>query len=258
MAHVRWCEGRRELGSIGEIYLDAIILVAGVGVAVPARASVVHPELGEQPRLRHLAPDHPAGLGGVVQDERGGRPPDPLEHLAQPVAQALGALRQHRRAVAGVGVRQRDDEELRVQGPPADHAPEVAEVDLGGARRPDELQVSVAPGRRRMVPPPAGDEAADARVGPAVAALGDQPVVDPPGGVALLARRPEVGLEHRGDPIGVRVGGGMRPRLGHRRGGRHVLLVGVLGHGVARHGEPAGDLRPRHAHGVHLSYILSC
>ena len=26
MAHVRWCEGRRELGSIGEIYLDAIKL----------------------------------------------------------------------------------------------------------------------------------------------------------------------------------------------------------------------------------------
>lgn len=175
---------------------DRALLVAGVGVAVPARAPVVHPELGEQPGLRHLAADHPAGFGRVVQHERGRHPPDPLEHLAQPVAQALGALRQHRRAVAGVGVRQRDDEGLGVRGPPADHAPEVAEVDLRGARRPDELQVAAAPGRRRAVPPPAGDEAADARVRPGVAALGDRPVVDPPGGAALLARRPEVRLEH--------------------------------------------------------------
>ena len=47
------------------------------------------------------------------------------------------------------------------------------------------------------------------------------------------------------------------PRRGHRRRGRHVLHLGVLGDGVAADAEPSGYLGPRHAVGVHRAYIIS-
>ena len=50
--------------------------------------------------------------------------------------------------------------------------------------------------RRRPGEPELADEPLHGGVRAAVAALGDEPVVDPPGGVALLPRGPEVGLEN--------------------------------------------------------------
>lgn len=80
--------------------------------------------------------------------------------------------------------------------------------------------------------------------------------VDPPGGVALLARRPQARLEHGLHPRLAPGEGGPRPRRGRRRGGRHVLHVGVLRLRVAAHAEHPRDLRPRHASGVHRPYII--
>ena len=55
--------------------LHGALLVAGVRVAVAARAAVVGAEQGEQAGLRHLPARHPARLGGVVEHERRRRAP---------------------------------------------------------------------------------------------------------------------------------------------------------------------------------------
>ena len=103
-----------------------------------------------------------------------------------------------------------------------------------------------------------GDEPLHGGVRAAVAALGDEPVVDPPGGVALLPRGPEVGLENARDPFLVAPERGPAPPPGHRRGGRHVLHVGALRHGVPAHVEHSGDLGPRAPGGIHRPYIIHC
>lgn len=136
------------------------LLVARVGVAVAARATVVGPEPGEQGRFGDLAAHHAPRLGGVVQHEQRGRAPDLLEGPAQPVAEALGALGEHGDAVAGVRMGQRAHQQLQVARGPGDLAAEVAEVDLGGSRRPPELEVPVARGRGRVGLPPSGHVAA--------------------------------------------------------------------------------------------------
>ena len=235
--------------------LHRALLVSGVRVAEPRLEAVVPPELREQPGLDHGPAQAPARLGGVVEDHhpRGAAPA--AEDLPEPRAQALRRLRPQRDALPLVRVRQREDEELQVEGLAGDHGAEVAEVDLAGARRPLELEVALAAARRAGAPP-VGDEAPHRRVGPLVAALADEPVVDPLGGVALLARRPQVRLEHGLDPRLVPGECGPRPRRGGRRDGRHVLHVGVLRHCVAAHAEPPRDLRPRHASGVHRPYII--
>lgn len=170
------------------------LLVAGVGVAVAARAPVVGPEQGEQAGLRHLALGHPARLGGVVEHERrrGGQdlPEDPRE----PLAHALRALRHAGPGVAGVGVRQRDDEQLEREALSGHHGLEVAVVDLRGPRCPLELEIALAAAGSTSAAPLA-HAPLDRGVGAPVAPLRDQPVVDAPRGMALLARGAEVGLE---------------------------------------------------------------
>ena len=94
------------------------------------------------------------------------------------------------------------------------------------------------------------------RVGALVAPLLHEAVVDPLRGVALLARRPEVGLEQIVDPADVRVYRGVRPVGGQGRLRRHVDHVGVAGDGVAAEAEPARDLRPRHPSRVHRADII--
>lgn len=153
-----------------------------------ALAAVVGPELREETGLRHLAADRPARLGGVVEHERGGRPAHPLEDPSEPVARALGPLAARRDAVAGVGVGQRGDRQPHVGADPGEHAAEAPEVHLRRAGRPLRLQEAL---RRGLAPPPPGrDASADGRVGARVAALGDEPVVDPPGGVPPLPGAP--------------------------------------------------------------------
>ena len=204
----------------------------------------------------HLAAQAPPGLGGVVEHELAGRPPDPPEDAGQPRAHALGALGHAGDGVARVRVGQADDEELQAQPLPGDHRLEVAVVRLGGAGRPLELEVAV-PRARRPREPPLAHVALHGGVGALVAPLFDEPVVDSLGGVALLARGAQVGFEHPVDPGGVRVDRRVRPVCG--RGGlrRQVLHVGVLGDGVAAEPEPAGYLGPRHPLRIHRAYIIS-
>ena len=235
--------------------LDGALLVAGVGVAVPGLEAVVGPELRERPRLGDLAADHPARLGGVVEDHHPGGAPPALEYLGQPRAHALRRLRARRDALAVVRARQRRRQQLEVELLAGDDGAEVAVVGLAGPRRPLELQVALAAARRPRLPP-VEHEPADRRVGPLVAPLVDEPVEDPLGGVALLAGRTEVGLEHRLDPGLVALERWPPPPLGQRGLRRHVLHVGVLRDGVAAHPQSLRDLRPRHAVGVHRAYII--
>lgn len=72
--------------------LNRALLVSRVRVAVAALASVVGPELREGLRLRDLAEDHPAGLGGVIERQRARRAPHPLEDVAQTPAEDPGFL----------------------------------------------------------------------------------------------------------------------------------------------------------------------
>lgn len=146
-------------------------------------------------------------------------------------------------------MRERRDQQPGVEGPPAGRGAEVPEIDLAGAGRPLELEVPPSAHRRPDEPPRGG-----ARAG--VVALGDQPVVDPPGGAAPLPRGPEVGLEDAHDPLLVALERGPAPPLGRRRGGRHVLHVGVLRHGVPAHVEHSGGLGPRAPGGIHRLYII--
>ncbi len=76
----------------------------------------------------------------------------------------------------------------------------------------------------------------------AVAALGDEAASDPPGCVALSSSAPEGRPRERPRPIPRCPRARPAPPPGHRRGGRHVLHVGVLRHGVPTHVEHSGDL----------------
>lgn len=238
--------------------LHGALLVARIGVAVAARASVMRPEQREQGRLRHLAAHHAPRLGGVVQHEQRRSAPDPLEHRAQPCAQALGPLREHRDAVPGVRVRQRHHEQLHAPRLPREHAPEVPEVRLRRAGRPLQLQVPVPRRGPGVLAPPQGHVPADRRVRPGVPEIGDHPVVYPLRRVPLLAGPAQVLFEHAVDPAPVGLRRRPRPLLRDRRGGGHVPHVGVLRHRVATHAELSGDLRPGDSPRVHLAYILLC
>lgn len=201
-----------------------------------------------RPGLGHLAPDRPARLGRVVghHGPRGAAPAG--EDLGEAGAQALGALGPQGDALPVAGVGQRRDEGLGVGGLPGDDGPEAAEVGLAGPDRPLELEAALA-GAGRAGEPPVTHEAPHRRVGPLAAALGDQPVVDPPGGVSLPARGAEVGPQDRGDPFLVARRCGPLPRGGDRRGGRQVLHARVL-----RHGVPA-DVRPISALGTPSAFV---
>lgn len=111
-------------------------------------------ELREEDRLRDPAGQHPAGLGGVVGHQDARLPPHPLEDAAQAPAEDLRPLARHRHAEAGVGVRQRHDEELEGARDARDPRPEVPEVDLGRPRPPLEPEVALP--RCRDVPLPPG------------------------------------------------------------------------------------------------------
>ena len=237
--------------------LDGALLVSRIGVAVPALEAVVGSELREQPRFRDLAAHHPARLGGVIEHHRRRGAAPAAEDLEQPGAQALRPLRHEGDALPVVRVRKRRDQQLEVEGPPADRGAKVPEIDLAGAGRPLELEVPLS-ARRHPGKPELADESLHGGVRAAVAALGDEPVVDPPGGVALLPRCPEVGLENADGPFLVALEHGPAPPLGQRRGGRHVLHVGVLRHGVPAHVEHSGDFGPRAPGGIHRPYIIHC
>ena len=119
-----------------------------------------------------------------------------------------------------------------------------------------ELEVALAAGGAAGEPPFA-HATLHGGVGAPVPPLRDQPVVDALRGVALLARRAQISLEHGVDPCGVvRRERAARPRLRLRRSGRQVGHVGVFGHGVAAQAQPARDPHPRDPGGIQLAYII--
>ena len=168
--------------------LDGALLVSQIGVAVSALEAVVGSELREQPRFRDLTARHPARLGGVVERHRRRGAAPAAEDLGQPGAQALRPLRHEGDALPVVRVREHRDQQLEVEGPPADRGAEVPEIDLAGAGRPLELEAPLS--ARRPGEPELADEPLHGGARAGVAALGDQPVVGPPGGAALLSRGP--------------------------------------------------------------------
>lgn len=218
--------------------LDRPPLVARVRIAVATAHAVVGAEQREQLRLRHLAAHAAARLGGVVEDELARGAPDPSEDLGQARAHALGALGHAGDGVARVGVRKAYDEQLEAQPLAGDLRLEVAVVRLRGAGRPLKLKVAITRARRTLEPPSA-HMALHGRIGAPIAPLLDEAVVDPFGGVALLARGAEVRLEQVVDPVDMRVYGGARSVRRHRRLRRHVAHVGVVGDGVAAKVEPS-------------------
>ena len=93
-------------------------------------------EAPEELREPDLAPDAPADLGGVVEDGPPRHAAGELEHVAEPLADALGRLAPEHLGGPHVGVREGDGQVLA----PGDHAadPEVRlpEVDLDLAGQP--------------------------------------------------------------------------------------------------------------------------
>ena len=212
------------------------------------------PELGEQLRLADDPAQPAACLGGVVEHDRARRAAASLEDAHQTVAQALRPLGAHRRAEPGVGVGERQNEQLRLDPLAGQDALELSEVGLRRPRGPVKLEVALR--GARVLAPPFGNAPAHGGVGARVAALLHKPVVDSFGRVALLARGGPVGVEHLRDPLLVRADGPLPPIARGRRLRRHVLHVGVLRDGVAAHSERLGDFRSRHAAVVHRAYTL--
>ena len=223
--------------------------------AAAALAAAMGPELGEEPRLCDLAEGHPPRLGGAAGDEHARRAPRPPEDAAQPPAEDLGPLAWQRHAEARVRVREARHQELQGHAHAAYRRHEVAEVDLGRAWGPQELEEAILR-PLDVLPLPAGHVPAYRGVGSGIPLLGDRPVVDPLGRMALLPWHGEVGLEYRVDPPRYPVGRWMRPLLPGRRLRRHVLHVRVLPDGVPAEMELARYVGPRRPIPVHPPDIL--
>ena len=167
----------------------------------------------------------------------------------------ISPLAWQRHAEARVRVREARHQELQGHAHAAYRRHEVAEVDLGRAWGPPELEEAILR-PLDVLPLPAGHVPAYRGVGSGIPLLGDRPVVDPPGRMALLPRHGEVGLEYRVDPPRYPVGRGMRPLLADRRLRRHVLHVRVLPDGVPAEMQLACYVGPRRPIPVHPPDIL--
>ena len=130
-------DGHEEVPPVApDLVLDVALLVARVGVGEGVVEPVVRREAPEELREPDLAPDAPADLGGVVEDGPPRHAAGELEHVAEPLADALGRLAPEHLGGSHVGVREGDGQVLA----PGDHAadPEVRlpEVDLDLAGQP--------------------------------------------------------------------------------------------------------------------------
>ena len=192
-----------------------------------------------------------ADLGCVVEDGAHRHAAEELEHVPEPLADALGGLAPEDLGEPDVGVRERDREEVAA-GDDAAHAEvRLPEVDLALAREPVEQEeplrlAGVELGGELLAP--ALDVPLDGRVGALEAFLPDEAVVDPLRGVALLEPAAPVLQQPRVDQL--------REGLEQRRLGRpadrrrplgEVRLPQVLPHrGLGDPGVPGdrGDGRP--------------
>lgn len=128
-----------------DLVLGVALLVARVGVGEGVVGPVVRREAPEELREPGLAPDAPADLGGVVEDGPPRHAAGELEHVAEPLADALRGLAPEHLGGPHVGAREGDGRAL-APGEDATH-PEVrlpeADLDLAGqpARRKEALGV---------------------------------------------------------------------------------------------------------------------
>lgn len=90
------------------LVLDVALLVARVGVGEGVVEPVVRGEAAEEFREPDLGADPPADLGGVVEDRPAGDASGELEHVAEPLADALGGLAPEGLGGSHVGVREGD------------------------------------------------------------------------------------------------------------------------------------------------------
>ena len=164
---------------------------AGEGVAEP----VVRREAAEEPRGPRLPADASADLGGVVEDRPPRHAANELEHVAEPLADALGRLAPEDLGEAHVGVREGDGQALAPGGHPADPEVRLAEVDLDLAGQPSQRQEPLgvpAVALAGHLLPAAPGVALHGGVAARVALLVAEPHVDPRGRVAPLAPAPAV------------------------------------------------------------------
>nr|WP_232204390.1 hypothetical protein [Olsenella profusa] len=83
-------DGHEEVPPVApDLVLDVALLVARVGVGEGVVGPVVRREAPEELREPDLAPDAPADLGGVVEDGPPRHAAGELEHVAEPLADAL-------------------------------------------------------------------------------------------------------------------------------------------------------------------------
>ena len=246
---------RREqvLARPADLALDVALLVAGIRVGVGHREPVVRVHPGEELRLGDLAADLAAGPRGVVEHDPVRHAAHVLEHVLEPLADALGGLAGEQPAEAHVGEGEAQREEVHAHALAAVDDVDVAEVRLRLARRPYELD------ERRLRRLHLGLALADVLLHDPVPArvrrLVEQPLVDSLGAMALLAPDVQVALEDRVDEGLVRVEYGAAPRLrGHLR--REVVHGQVLADRRLRDPRPPLYLRVREPLAAHVAYTL--
>ena len=237
--------------------------MTGIGVAERVREVVVGREPAEQLGGADPAADPAADAGGVVEDDPGGNAADVLEYLLERLAHALGVLSWEHLGESDVGVGEGEHEEAQ-PGADAGHVEvRLAEICLGLARLPNQIEELAAVGRALL--PELRDVAADRGLADVRAALADQPLPDAPCGMALLAPVLGVLLQPMADDrlVGVELAG-VAP-LGGRSWGETVL-VDVLVDGVSgdavhprdiRDAEPVAPLLAYRINGGHVDHCLS-
>lgn len=193
-------------------------------------------EAAEQLGGDDLRADPPADLGGVVEHGSQRHPSQELEHVPEPLADALGGLAPEHLRQPDVGVRERHHEEVAAPRDAARAGVRLPEVDLALAGQPVEQQEPPLPagvelGRQLLPPPP--HVPLHGGAGALEAPLLDEPVVDPPGRVALLVPAAPVLQEPRVDQLREGPGQGRLGRpptaggLSERSGSlRRFLTVG--------------------------------
>ena len=220
------------------LVLHAALLVARVGVGEAVVEAVVGGERPEERRRHDLGADPAADLGGVVEHRPRRHAAGELERGAQPVAHAFGRLAPEHLGEPDVGVRELDHQVVAPPERPADAEVRLAEVDLALAGAPieDQVPLGLALPALPSDPLPRGpDEVPDRLVGALEALLLDEPVVDAPRGVALLAPHAQVLPEPSLDRLGVGLHHRRRrPAARRRRPGGQVPRRDVLPHRRAR------------------------
>lgn len=139
-------DGHEEVPPVAPgLVLGVAPLVARVGVGEGVTGPVVRREAPEELRRPGLAPDAPADLGGAVEDGPPRHAARELEHVAEPLADALRGLAPEHLGGPHVGVREGGGRVLAPGGHAADPEVRLPEVglDLAGqpARRKEALGV---------------------------------------------------------------------------------------------------------------------